>query len=208
MVARSAPRPGLREPGRNRGSTGARSTSRSTGKHWQSGLLKSPAAMSAMPRCHCRPWCCRDHPAAQERQTLEGRHHGGNRAQRSLARIETVGPRAPATLERLSPPEPRRDMSRAGKPSGGSFSRRMDALREPVGSAPHGAGLRPPGRRVPGWCCRAERLHRARHPRHEGRGISLSGRRGSPAVSRFVQQSLSGLPWRPSLIGCLRPEIF
>ena len=34
-----------------------------------------------------------------------------------------------------------------------------------------------------------ERLHRARHPGHEGRGIGLSGERGRPAISRFVQQS-------------------
>jgi Transposase DDE domain len=41
---------------------------------------------------------------------------------------------------------------------------------------------------VPGLCCRAERLNRARHPHHQGRRIGLSGIRGSPAVSRFVQQ--------------------
>ena len=50
---------------------------------------------------------------------------------------------------------------------------------------------RPSGRRVPGASRRAERLHRPRHPGHEGRGIGLFGGRGSPAVSRFVQQSLS-----------------
>lgn len=32
-------------------------------------------------------------------------------------------------------------------------------------------------------CCRPERLHRAGHPRHKARGTSLSGGRGSPAIS-------------------------
>src|SRR5690606_36476792 len=77
-------------------------------------------------------------------------------------------------MERLPPPEPCRD---------------ENALCQTPGSAPHGARLRSPGGRVPGPCCRAERLHRARHPSHEGRRISLSGRRGSPTTSRFVQQS-------------------
>ena len=54
------------------------------------------------------------------------------------------------------------------------------------GTMPH---PRPPGRGVPGPCCRTERLHRSRHPRHEGRGIGLPGRRRTPAISRFVQQS-------------------
>jgi hypothetical protein len=80
-------------------------------------------------------------------------------------------------------PKPRRDLSRAGKQSGGLFSRRMDALRETAGAAPHGAGLRPSGSGVPGSCRDPEQLHRARHPRHKGRGISLSGDRGSPAIS-------------------------
>jgi hypothetical protein len=77
-------------------------------------------------------------------------------------------------MERIAPPKPRRD---------------KDALCQIAGSAPHGPGLRPPGRRVQGSCGCAERLHRARHPRHEGRGISLPGDRASPAISRFVQQS-------------------
>src|SRR6056297_217789 len=36
---------------------------------------------------------------------------------------------------------------------------------------------------------RPERLHRARHTRHRGRGISLFAERRSPAIGRFVQQS-------------------
>ena len=93
-------------------------------------------------------------------------------------------------MERIPPPEPRRNMRRIRKRSGGSFSRRLDALRETAGSAPHGAGLRPSGCGVPGSCRRPERLHRARHPCHKGLGIGLSGNRGIPVVSLFVQQSL------------------
>jgi hypothetical protein len=44
-----------------------------------------------------------------------------------------------------------------------------------VGSAPHGAGLRLPGRGAPGSCCRAERPHHARHPRHKGCRTGQSG---------------------------------
>lgn len=35
--------------------------------------------------------------------------------------------------------------------------------------------------------CRPERLHRARRPRHNGRGITLFGERARPAISRFVK---------------------
>ena len=91
---------------------------------------------------------------------------------------------------------------RIGKRSGGSFSRRLDALRETAGSAPHGAGLRPPGRGVPGPCRRPERLHRTRHTRNSSRGMTLSKERATLTVNRFVQQrrpdapeSVTGSPW-------------
>ena len=77
-------------------------------------------------------------------------------------------------MERISPPKPRRN---------------KNALRQTPGSTPYGTGLRPPSRGVPGSCCRAERLHRARHPRHKGRRIGLSGETGSPVIRWFVQQS-------------------
>ena len=95
-------------------------------------------------------------------------------AQRGPSGIEISGPCTLATMERIPPPKSRRN---------------QDALCETARPAPHGAGLRPSGGRVPGSCGRSERLHCARHPRHTGHGISLSGRRGSPAVSRFLQQS-------------------
>ena len=50
-----------------------------------------------------------------------------------------------------SPPKPRRS---------------QDALCETAGSAPHGAGLRPPGVQVPGPCRSPERLHGLRNTRH------------------------------------------
>src|SRR5690606_19447609 len=77
-------------------------------------------------------------------------------------------------MERLSPPKPRRN---------------EDALCETAGSAPHGAGLRPPGRGVPDPCRRPERLHRTRHTRNSSRGMTPSGERGTLTVSQFVQQS-------------------
>ena len=123
-----------------------------------------------------RAGCPCHHPALQERQAVEGRRRRCRCAQRGTAGIEIPRSRALATMERISPPEPYRD---------------ENALCETVGSASHGAGLRPPGRGVPDSCCRAERLHRARHPRRKGRGISLSGRRAGPAVSLFVQQRRS-----------------
>src|SRR5690606_25389166 len=83
-------------------------------------------------------------------------------------------PRDLATMERISPPKPRRD---------------EDALREAAGPAAHGSGLRPSGRPAPGPHRRPERLHRARHTCHGSRGISLSGERGTSANTRFAQRS-------------------
>ena len=65
--------------------------------------------------------------------------------------IETLWPNHLATMERLSPPEPRRN---------------QNALCETAGSAPHGAGLRSSGVRVPSPRGRPERLHGPRHTRH------------------------------------------
>lgn len=136
---------------------------------------------------HRRTGRRRRHSAPQECEALEGRHRRCSCAQRSAAGVKTPRPRAVATMERIPPPKPCRD---------------ENALCETAGSAAHGPRLRPSGRRVPGPCCRPERLHCARHPCHESRGISLSGRRGSPAVSRFVQQSRNA---RRTLISALPP---
>ena len=76
-------------------------------------------------------------------------------------------------------PMPRRNLSRAGKRSGGSFSRRMDALHETAGPTPHGAGLRSSGRRDPGPHRRPEWLHRPRHANHSDHGITLSRERAT-----------------------------
>jgi len=197
--------------------SGARSTLGSTRKHWKFGLLKSPAAMWAMPLC-CPNCSARYLPITRLpaslpplmvcRQTVAGqRTEPTTRPSATmrlpnavlppsfhLARTPSRGrpiapgqPRATkpfghrnisdgtlATMERLPPPEPCRD---------------ENALCKTAGSAPHGAGLRPPGRGVPGSCCCAEQLHRARHPGYEGRRIGRSRDSGSPTVSRFVQQN-------------------
>lgn len=57
-----------------------------------------------------------------------------------------------------------------------------------VGSAPDGAGLRPPERGVPGQCRRAEWLHSARHIRHRSCGTDPSDEWGTGPVNRFTQQ--------------------
>ncbi len=120
------------------------------------------AAAVIPPRKNAKPWKAVTAGAVARNEAL--------RASKYLDRA------AVATMERIPPPEPRRN---------------QDALRETAGSAPHGAGLRPSGCGVPGSCRRPERLHRARHPCHKGLGIGLSGDRGIPVVSLFVQQSRS-----------------
>ena len=132
----------------------------------------------------------------QEREALEDDHCRSRGAQRGPAGIDVSGPRIVATMERIPPPEPRRDMSRARERSGGSFSRRLDALCETAGPAADGAGLRPPGRRAPGPHRRPEWLHRPRHTRHRDRRISLSGERGGSAVSRCANRSPDTTPGR------------
>ena len=72
-------------------------------------------------------------PTPQECEAVEDRHCRSHGPKRSPARREISRPRALATMERLSPREPRRDMRRIRKRSGGSFSRRLDALCETAG---------------------------------------------------------------------------
>jgi len=97
-------------------------------------------------------------------------------AKQGPAGLQIPRPGPLATMERIPPPEPRRN---------------EDALCQTAGPDAHGAGLRPSSCRTPGPYCCAERPHRARHPCHRGRGIGPSGERGTPTISRFVQQSLS-----------------
>ena len=106
---------------------------------------------------------------------METRNSRRDRAQRGLASVETLRPDDMATMERLSPPKPRRN---------------QDALCQTTLSAPPGARLRPSGRGVPSSCRRPERPHRARYAHYRDRGTSLSGERGTPTVRPFVQQSL------------------
>jgi len=76
-------------------------------------IRKSPASLPTAPST---PATCHDamtpsphargrshHPAAQERQTVEARHSGRGRAQRGLARIQTLRSDHPATMVRGQP---------------------------------------------------------------------------------------------------------
>ena len=128
-----------------------------------------------VPSGRRRPRRCGNHPAPQERQALEARHPWSDRTKRSPPRIPALRADPLATMERVSPPKPRRD---------------QDALRQALGPTPDRQRLRPSGRRVPSPRRRAERLHRARHTRHGSRGMSLPGERGTSAIRRFAQQSL------------------
>jgi hypothetical protein len=122
----------------------------------------SPPTVPSAPEsatCHRCPRCRSHHPSPQERQTLEAQHPGCSYTQRDPAQIETHRPDHLATMERVSPPKPRRD---------------QDALRQAAGSAPLRARVRPRGRRVPGPCRRTQRLHRARHPRHGSRSLTMA----------------------------------
>lgn len=113
-----------------------------------------------MPRCHrwLRAEC--SHPPPQRRQAVEDRHCGCDCQKRGPVSFEISRSRDLAKLERIPPLKPRRDMRRSRQRSGGSFSRRLDALRQTVGTAPHGAELRQIGRGRPGSDHCYERLHR------------------------------------------------
>jgi len=65
--------------------------------------------MALMPQRHCRSWCLCGHPAAQECQAMEANHGRRHRQERRSASVKISGSRARAKLERLPPPEPRRN---------------------------------------------------------------------------------------------------
>ena len=112
-----------------------------------------------------------------------------------LARTPSLGSLAP--LERSHETKPSAHHGASGGPSGDdgaaitarAAQRPRCDLCQTTWPAADRPGLRPSGRRVPGPCRRAERLHRARHTHHGSRGMSLSGERETPAIRRFVQQS-------------------
>ncbi len=139
----------------------------SLGKH---GTTKPFPSRHGLPQCHCRSRCPCRHPATQKRQALEASHGGRHRAQRGSAGIEIPWPRDLAKLERIPPPKSCRD---------------KDALHETSGATPHGAGLQPTSRRGPSPHCHHERLYRARHTRHENRGVNVSGERGKSVQRRL-----------------------
>jgi hypothetical protein len=70
-------------------------------------------------------------PATQERQTIDADEPRRRRTQRSPARFEVPGPSHLATIERVSPPEPRLE---------------QDELHQAAWSVTDGARLRPPSR--------------------------------------------------------------
>src|SRR6056297_1371913 len=142
-----------------------------------SGDLKRKSAERGSPGTASvkRPCCpsCSARSAPEKRQTVEALDGRCDRPERGPSRIEIPRPCALATMERIPPPERRRD---------------EDASCQTAGPAAHGAGLRPTGRRAPDPHRRPERRHRARQARHRGRATSLSGDRGTSAISRIVQQ--------------------
>jgi hypothetical protein len=137
------------------------------------------------PRKNAKPWkpdtagAPRHCPRTNGGQCLDPERHP--------AHIEACRPDHLATMERLSPPKPCRDVRRIRKQPGGLFSRRSDALRHALGAAPVRPGLRPSGRGVPGPCRGREPHHRTRHVFPMGRRISLSAGREIPYINRSVQ---------------------
>ncbi len=134
--------------------------------------------------------------APQARQVPETRYRSCNRAQRDPAHIKARRPDHLATMEWLSAPKQCRDMRRIRKRSGGSFSRRLDALHQAAGAATVCQRLRPSGCRTPDPCRRPERRHGTRNARHRGRGLSQSGEGRPPDLRRFMQQSHHKVPIR------------
>ena len=148
-----------------------------------------------VPRCHRRTGCRRRHTTAQERKALEGRHRRRGRTQRGAPGVEIPRPSALATMERLSPPKPRRHQNatsvkllgqrRIRRLMARDFNRQVAEFQvRVIRGLSRSDGIRP---LIP------ERLHSPRHTRHKGRGMTLSGERGTPASSRFGQMSPFGV---------------
>ena len=128
------------------------------------------------------------HPAQQECEALNDHHLRSRGSKRGPARIEIPRPRALAAMERIPPPNSRRD---------------ENTLCRTVGPAAHDPGIRPSGRRTaaPHRC--PERIYRARRTRHGSRRIGSFGERGASATDRSAQQSVSRveLPEYPRMDG-------
>lgn len=99
---------------------------------------------------------------------MEAGHSRSPGAQRDPASIEALGPGALAELERVSPPQQ---------------GRNQNELREAARPAADVAGFRPPGGRGPDPRGGPQPLHGTQYPDDRGRGISVSGERGSPVIS-------------------------
>jgi hypothetical protein len=78
-----------------------------TRKCHRCGGLRGPIRGHGPPSHHRRSRRGSDHPAPQERQTVETRHRRSRRAQRDPAHIKTCRSNHLATMERIPPPKPR-----------------------------------------------------------------------------------------------------
>ncbi len=124
-----------------------------------------------MPRRDCGSQCPCCHSATQEREAVEAYKRRSHRPERGSQRVAIPWPSTLAAIERIPPPEPRRN---------------EDELCEAIGAKPHGEGLRSAGRGSPSPHRRLKPLHGPWNTRHRGRRISPSGERGSLPSTRFV----------------------
>ena len=170
--------------------------------------LRGPTGATVPPH-YRRTGCRRCHTTPQERQAVEDDHGRGYSPQRGLAGGEIPRPCAVATMERPSPQKPRRDHDATSVKLWGQRLAARDFDRQVAEFQVRGAVLKHRAkkwnpvfgekrceiRKVKHPVCFNENagcfngLHRAWHPRHEGRRISLSANSDRLPVSRFVQQS-------------------
>jgi hypothetical protein len=156
-----------------------------------------------MPRCDCGLECpCRNR-IPKECQAMATRYIWSQSAKRRSSIRDISGPRIVATGDRVSPQKPRRN-----NPLGRCCTipcRAVDALCEITRSASLGARLRPPGCGDPNPCHDPQRLHSSWYTAYRDPRLNQSGVRGSPASSRFVQQS-RGLGLRPGFLRGVRSK--
>ena len=174
-------------------------------KHWKSAQPSSPPAMSATrpccPNCSTRSPPIKRSPASPpmvpSTPASAMTPSPPEVPPRSYRPARTQSPGSPTAREQSPATKPCARHAASVEPSGDdgaaitaeAASKRRCDFRQTPGPAPHGAGLRPSGGRVPSKSSRPERLHCPWHTRHSGRRISLSGVSGSLAIKPFVQQS-------------------
>ncbi len=142
-------------------------------------IAERGAAAIITPRKNAKPWKTVTAGAIARTEALKASKDLGRALWRPPQQHPVDAP-AGQWMERPPPPEPRRDQDASCKPK----VREAKLLGQSL--AARDFDRQGPS---PGPCCRTQQLHRARHPCHEGRGISLSGRRRYLAISRIAQQS-------------------